>query len=94
MWPVSFSAVKKKLEEYGKKKKKETGLEFLEYGLESEPAVEGEPEPDTDPQLMEEYPLPPLPQLKRPSSYDECHSASIDRRQGSGGTQLTIPRSI
>jgi DDE superfamily endonuclease len=87
MWPVSFSAVKKKLKEYGKKKKKDTGLEFLEYGSESEPAVEGEegrefesePEPDNDPQLMEEYPLPPLP-LKRPSTYDECHSAlrSID----------------
>ncbi|KAN0074998.1 hypothetical protein V8E54_007609 [Elaphomyces granulatus] len=81
MWPVSFSAVKKKLKEYGKKKKKDTGLDFLEYGSESEPAgeFESEPEPDNDPQLMEEYPLPPLP-LKRPSSYDECHSAlrSID----------------
>ena len=31
MWPVSFSAVKKKLKEYGKKKKKDTGLDFLEY---------------------------------------------------------------
>src|ERR1700722_9960247 len=75
------------MKEYGKKKKKDTGLEFLEYGSESEPAVEGEegrefesePEPDNDPQLMEEYHLPPLP-LKRPSTYDECHSAlrSID----------------
>jgi hypothetical protein len=36
MWPVRFSAVKKKLAEYGKKKKKDTGLEFLEYGSESE----------------------------------------------------------
>src|ERR1700735_3746321 len=84
MWPVSFSAVKKKLAEYGKKKKKDTGLEFLEYGSESEsePEVEGEegrefesePEPDADPCLMEEYPLPPIP-LNRPSSYDECYSA-------------------
>ena len=61
---------------------------FSEYGLESEPEGEGEegrefkPEPETDPQ-MEEYPLPPLTQLRRPSSYDECHSAlrSIDKVQ-------------
>jgi hypothetical protein len=32
IWLVSFKAVKKKLKEYGKKKKKDTGLEFLEYG--------------------------------------------------------------
>lgn len=82
MWPVSFKAVQKKLKEY-EKKKKDAGLEFLEYGPESEPEGRGEreegrefePEPEADPQLMEEYPLPPLTQLRHPSSHDECHSA-------------------
>ncbi|KAN0098739.1 hypothetical protein V8E51_014402 [Hyaloscypha variabilis] len=32
IWLVSFKAVKKKLKEYGKKRKKDTGLEMLEYG--------------------------------------------------------------
>jgi hypothetical protein len=36
IWPVSFKAVKKKLKEYGKKKKKDTGLEHLEFGSESD----------------------------------------------------------
>jgi DDE superfamily endonuclease len=75
MWPVSFSAVQKKLKEYGKKKKKDTGLEFLEYGSESESEAEGESEPKPDSQPMEEY---QLPQLKPPSSYDECHQALRD----------------
>jgi len=35
MWPVSFKAVKRKLKEYGKKKRRDTGLNFLEYGSES-----------------------------------------------------------
>jgi hypothetical protein len=35
MWPVSFKAVKKKLKEYGKKKRRDTSLEFLEYRSES-----------------------------------------------------------
>ena len=29
---MSFKAVKKKLKEYGKKRKKDTGLEMLKYG--------------------------------------------------------------
>jgi hypothetical protein len=29
---VSFKVVKKKLKEYGKKRKKDTGLEMLKYG--------------------------------------------------------------
>jgi hypothetical protein len=74
MWPVSFKVVKKKLKEYGKKKKWDTGLEFLEYGsessLESDDLDVGEKnsEPVLDPQLTEEY---QLPLLKPPSSYDE-----------------------
>jgi hypothetical protein len=76
---MSFKAVKKKLKEYGKKKKRDTGLDFLEYGSESESESEIEREldletereldPVPDPQLEEEY---QLPQLKPPSSYDEC----------------------
>jgi hypothetical protein len=61
VWPVSFKAVKKKLKEYGKKKKRDTGLAFLEYGSESESESELESEtereldPVPDPQLKEEY---------------------------------------
>jgi hypothetical protein len=73
IWPLSFKAVKKKLKEYGKKKKKDTGLNFLEYGSESESESETERERELDLvpnlQLKEEY---QLPQLKPPSSYDEC----------------------
>jgi hypothetical protein len=73
VWPLSFKAVKKKLKEYGKKKKRDTGLDFLEYGSEleseSESEIEREPSPVPNPQLEEEY---QLPQLKPPSSYHEC----------------------
>ena len=62
---MSFKAVKKKLKEYGKKKRRDTGLAFLEYrsesGLESETKQELDLVPD--PQLEEEYQLPHLPQL-------------------------------
>jgi len=40
---LSFKAIKKKLKEYGKKRKRDTGLEFLEYRLESELEPELEP---------------------------------------------------
>jgi hypothetical protein len=78
IWPVSFKAVKKKLKEYGKKRKRDTGLEFLEYGSASDSDSEADSEakreptlaPIPDPQLLEEYHLPPLP--KPPSSYTEC----------------------
>ena len=74
IWPISFKAVKKKLKEYGKKQKKDIGLDFLEYGSESESESESEINsqeliPVPDPQLMEEY---QLPKLKPPTSYDEC----------------------
>jgi hypothetical protein len=36
IWPVSFTAVKKKLKEYGKKRTKENSLDVLEYSSESE----------------------------------------------------------
>ena len=36
IWPVSFKAVKKKLKEYRKKSKKDTCLNVLEFGSESE----------------------------------------------------------
>jgi hypothetical protein len=53
IWPLSFQAVKKKLKEYGKKRKRDTGLEFLEYGSESESELETERELNLvpDPQL-------------------------------------------
>lgn len=74
IWPVSFKAVKKKLKEYGKKKKRDTGLDYLEFGSESESGSETEKpderEPKPMPELEEEYQLPRLP--KPPSSYDEC----------------------
>ena len=62
IWPVSFKAVKKKLKKHGKSSKKDTGLEFLEYGSESKSELESEnstePEPVADPRLNEEYQLP------------------------------------
>ncbi len=85
MWPVSFKAVKKKLKEYGKKKKKDTGLDFLEYGSDSDNEEEEDnlgvpssevvpiiPEPSFIPQLSKEYLLPSLP--KPPQSYMECRT--------------------
>src|SRR5271163_2108139 len=74
IWPVSFKAVKKKLKEYGKKKKRDTGLDHLEFRSESDSESEieqpDEREPKPVPELEEEYQLPRLP--KPPSSYDEC----------------------
>ena len=55
-----------KLKEYRKKKKKDTGLVFLEYGSESESEKELAFEPELVLEVLE------LPQLKAPSSYDEC----------------------
>ena len=76
IWPLSFKAVKKKLKEYGKKRKRDTGLEFLEYGSESESEPEQEQGQEQDlihkPQLENEY---QLPQLKPPASYDECRAS-------------------
>ena len=70
IWPVSFKAVKRKLKEYRRKSKKDTGLHLLEYGSESESDIEDEAiaEPALDPKLTEEYQLPQL----KPSSYEEC----------------------
>jgi hypothetical protein len=31
MWPLSFTQIKCKIKEYGKKNKKDLGLEFLEF---------------------------------------------------------------
>jgi hypothetical protein len=57
---MSFKAVKKKLKEYKKKKKRDTRLAFLEYRSESESELETKQELDLvpDPQLKEEYQLP------------------------------------
>ena len=67
IWPVSFKAVQKKLKEYGKKKKKDTELEYLEFGSDSEVKEEARPEPE-----LREY---QLPSLKAPSLYAECQEA-------------------
>jgi hypothetical protein len=75
IWPVSFKAVKKKLKEYGRKSKKDTGLNLLEFGSESESESEAEAEDEAmvtlmpDLMLIEEY---QLPRLDPASSYDEC----------------------
>jgi hypothetical protein len=73
IWPASFKAVKKKLKEYGKKRRQDTSLDSLEYGSKSPSSsseTEQEPEPVvSDPQLEQEY---VLPLLKTPSFYDEC----------------------
>jgi hypothetical protein len=70
IWLVSFKAIKKKLKEYGKKKKKDMGLEFLEYGSSSnseleEQVREREPNPIPNPQLEDKYVLPKLPKPPR-----------------------------
>ena len=74
-WPVSFKQVKRKIKEYGRKNKNDTGLDFLEFkgdpnSSDSE-AENGllEEEPVLDPQLQEEHQLPALP---RPASYSDC----------------------
>jgi hypothetical protein len=75
IWLVSFKAVKKKLKEYGRKSKKDTGLNLLEFGSESESESEAEAEDKAivtlipDLMLIEEY---QLPRLNLASSYDEC----------------------
>lgn len=66
--------MKKKLKEYGKKKKKDTGLEFLEYGSESDSEDEvnqanQELDPVPDPRLKDEYIL--LKLLTPLSSYTD-----------------------
>src|SRR5271156_6800485 len=59
IWLVSFKAIKKKLKEYGKKSKKDTSLNVLEFGSESESELEDEElESLLDPILTEEYQLP------------------------------------
>jgi hypothetical protein len=67
--------VKKKLKKYSKKKKRDTGLEYLEFRSDSDSELETEqlrrrePDPVPDPRLEEEYQLPTLP--KPPSLYNE-----------------------
>jgi hypothetical protein len=52
IWPVSFKAVKKKLKEYSKKSKKDTGLAFLKYRLELESELEAEAEARHEPEPL------------------------------------------
>jgi len=69
---VSFKVVQRKLKEYGKKQRKDTSLEFLEFGseLDTEPDTELPPPlPAPIYDLEETYQLPTL--LKPPSSYNE-----------------------
>ena len=76
MWPLSFTQVKRKIKEYGKKNKKDLGLEFLEFAgdpdsEDSDDQEEGvdQSDPIPDPALDQEYQLPPLP---KPASYSDC----------------------
>ena len=48
---MSFKVVQRKLKEYGKKQRKDTGLEFLEFGSGS----------DSDTEPNTELPPPPTP---------------------------------
>jgi hypothetical protein len=52
IWLVSFKAVKKKLNEYGKKSKKDTGLAFLEYRSESESELKAKAKVKHKPELL------------------------------------------
>jgi len=65
IWPVSFKAVKKKLKEYGKKSKRDTGIDFLEMGSSSESddelLVTQQLDPIPNTLLEAEYILPILP---------------------------------
>jgi hypothetical protein len=75
VWPVSFKQVKRKLKEYGKKGRRDTGLHMLEMGSSSESEEEllarpRELSPVPTPELANEYILPKLP--KPPSSYTDC----------------------
>lgn len=74
MWPLSFTQVKCKIKEYGKKNKKDLGLDFLEFigepdSEDSDDQEDNQPDPIPDPALEEEYHLPPLP---KPASYSDC----------------------
>ena len=66
MWPVSFKAVQKKLKEY-EKKKKDAGLEFLEYESESEPEEQRERKEESSSLSLKLTPrwksIPSLPSL-------------------------------
>jgi hypothetical protein len=95
MWPMSFKQVKRKLKEYGRKSKKDTGLEFLEYsGSDSDSEKEDELLPEL--QITEEYQLPlllpssPPPRLQAPTSYFECRNA-IDDLQPKISAGLSSP---
>jgi hypothetical protein len=48
VWPVGFEDIKSKLKEYGKKKKEDAGLAFVEYGS----GLESEDEPALEPELV------------------------------------------
>ena len=76
MWPLSFTQVKRKIKEYGKKNKKDLGLEFLEFtgdpdSEDSDDQEEGvdQSNPIPAPALNQEYQLPPL---LKPASYSDC----------------------
>lgn len=67
MWPMSFKRIKQKLKEYGKKGRKEIGLEYLEYGASfSFEYSESDSELFEPPELI----LPEL--LLLPTSYADC----------------------
>jgi hypothetical protein len=76
IWPVSFKQVRRKIKEYGKKNKKDLGLDSLEFqgDPDSEDSNDYKDEVDQsnpipNPVLQEEYQLPPLP---KPASYSDC----------------------
>jgi hypothetical protein len=70
---LSFTQIKRKIKEYGKKNKKDLGLEFLEFAGEPDSEdsndQDNQSEPIPDPALKVEYQLPPL---LKPASYSDC----------------------
>jgi hypothetical protein len=75
IWPVSFKQVRRKIKEYGKKNKKDLGLDSLEFqgDPDSEDSNDYKDEVDQsnpipNPVLQEDQ-LPPLP---KPASYSDC----------------------
>jgi hypothetical protein len=67
IWPISFTQVQRKLHEYGKKKRKASGLDVLEFGS---------PEPDNSALLptLENSTIPPLLPSTYHSIYEDLRS--------------------
>jgi hypothetical protein len=71
---LSFIQVKRKIKEYGKKNRKDLGLDGLKFigepdSKDSDDYKDNQSDPIPDPALKVEYQLPPLP---KPALYSNC----------------------